>query len=81
MITIFFMCCVVAAVNGEGATHLCDVVACQLPEAGWWEKGGGNSNGRSLSRSNSSRGRSRSVQETATIAELPEDLAAEIKIE
>jgi hypothetical protein len=66
-----------AAVNGEGATHLCDVVACQLPEAGWWEQGGGSRNGRSLNRSNSSRGRGRSIQDTAAV----EDVAADLQVE
>lgn len=75
------VCIVWTTVNGEGATHLCDVVACQLPEAGWWEQGGNNRNGRSLNRSNSSRGRSRSIQEAAVVAEVPEDLQAEREIE
>jgi len=82
----------VAAVNGAGATHLCDVVACQLPEAGWWEQGGnsshrGGSSSRGLNRSNSSRGRSRSIQQAAEGLDTPAaaaaaaDLQAECQIE
>jgi hypothetical protein len=70
------------AVNGEGATHLCDVVACQLPEAGWWEQGGGSKNGRGLNRSNSSSrglGRSRSMQESAAAAVEAADTLADVQ--
>lgn len=69
----------VAAVGGEGAVHLCDVVACRLPPANWWDNGNGRGNsssgggggGRSLQRSGSSRGR-RNVQEVAAVAEVAE---------
>lgn len=63
---------------------MCDVVACQLPEAGWWEQGGNSSsrNGRSLNRSNSSRGRSRSIQEAEPALEAAAvDLTAERAVE
>lgn len=70
--------------NGEGATHLCDVVACQLPEAGWWEQGGNSSNrggSRGLNRSNSSRGRSRSIQQAAEGLDTPAAAAADQQAE
>jgi hypothetical protein len=58
------------AVNGEGAVHLCDVLACKLPAERWWENNGGGKG------SNSSKGLPRSGsrgrgfrQESALIAE------------
>eukprot|EP00879_Flechtneria_rotunda_P013643 GHRR01014251.1.p1 GENE.GHRR01014251.1~~GHRR01014251.1.p1 ORF type:complete len:441 (+),score=151.04 GHRR01014251.1:1605-2927(+) len=65
-------------VNGEGAVHLCDVVACQMPPEKWWGIGGdsgskGSSGGgsRSLQRQGSNRGRLRNSQEAAIVAEVP----------
>jgi hypothetical protein len=59
-----------AAVNGEGAVHLCDVLACKLPAERWWENNGGgkgSNSGKSLPRSGS-RGRGLR-QESALIAD------------
>jgi hypothetical protein len=61
-------------VNGEGAVHLCDVLACKLPAERWWENNGSgkgssgsSAGGKGLPRSGS-RGRG-FRQESAVIAE------------
>lgn len=58
-------------VNGEGAVHLCDVLACKLPAERWWENNGsgkGGSSSKGLPRSGS-RGGKGFWQESAMIAE------------
>eukprot|EP00775_Hariotina_reticulata_P011483 gene11483-11627_t len=63
--------------NGEGAVHLCDLVACQMPLERWWDNGsrgggkGGGSSGRSLPRQKRSSGiGSGNPQEVAVVADM-----------
>lgn len=50
-------------VNGDGAIHLCELVACRLPPERWWEQGkqqqgqGGNGGGRGPQRGKSLKSR------------------------